>query len=168
MMKSLIPFFLVFVVIEAGFSQKTFEDVLDQFNSGSIPYISVEELRMNQVNKNVVILDAREPEEFAVSTIEGARLIGYNEFSAEKISEEITDKETAIVVFCSLGVRSETIGEKLQKAGFENVRNLYGGIIEWKNKGYPVLTPDGDETENVHTFSRYWGKWLTKGKKVYD
>ncbi|NND63280.1 MAG: rhodanese-like domain-containing protein [Flavobacteriaceae bacterium] len=167
-MKYLIPLLLVFLVVEAGFSQRTVDDVLRQYNSGSVPYISVEELRMNQLNDKVMILDAREMTEYQVSTIPDAKFVGYNDFSVKKISEEIKDKDTPIVVFCSLGIRSETIGEKLKKAGFKQVKNLYGGIIEWKNNGYPVFTPEGTETDEIHTFSKYWGQWLTKGVKVYE
>jgi 3-mercaptopyruvate sulfurtransferase SseA len=67
-----------------------------------------------------------------------------------------------------VGIRSETISEKLKKAGYTDVHNLYGGIFEWKNKDYPVVDSEGKETENVHAYSKVWGKWLNKGVKVYD
>jgi hypothetical protein len=44
---------------------------------------------------------------------------------------------------------------------------LYGGIFEWKNNNFKVLDTLGNETEKVHTFSKSWSKWLTKGEKVY-
>ena len=66
-----------------------------------------------------------------------------------------------------MGIRSEQIGEKLKKAGFTNVKNLYGGIFEWKNKDYPVIDTTGNETEKVHTFSKMWSKYLHAGKPVY-
>ncbi len=161
--------FYIFVVLStSSFSQKTLEDLLDKYNKESIPYISVDDLHKAQLNDSLVILDAREQDEFDVSHIATAKNVGYDYFSSEKISKEITDKNTAIVVYCSIGIRSEDIGEKLEKAGFTNVKNLYGGIFEWKNKGYPVLNTDGKETERVHTYSKQWSKWLHKGVKVYD
>ena len=40
-----------------------------------------------------------------------------------------------IIVYCSIGVRSEDIGEKLKELGYTKILNLYGGIFDWKNKG---------------------------------
>ncbi len=161
--------YILFLLISISASaQKSLEILLKINNTESIPYISVEELRMYQLDDSVLILDAREKEEFDVSHIDKARLIGYNNFSSEEISVEIENKNTLIVVYCSLGIRSEEIGEKLKKVGFSNVRNLYGGIFEWKNKYYPVIDSEGSETENVHAYSNLWGKWLTNGIKVYN
>ena len=47
--------------------------------------------------------------------------------------------------------RSEKIGKKLKKLGFKNVVNLYGGIFEWVNSGYPVYDSKG-ETEKIHPY----------------
>lgn len=150
------------------FSQKTVDDLLSQYNTRSVPYISVEELRMLQKNGDVIILDTREEEEFSISHIATAKHIGFNTFSAEKISSKIADKDTPIIVYCSLGIRSEEIAEKLKKAGYNNIKNLYGGIFEWKNKGYPVLNTLGKETDSIHTFSKAWSKWLKKGVSVHS
>jgi rhodanese-related sulfurtransferase len=161
--------FIVFLfILPSAFAQKSLDALLNQYNTRSIPYISVEELRMHQFNSDVIILDTRESEEFEISHIAGAQPIGFNQFSIDKISAEIVDKETPIVVYCSLGIRSEEIGEKLIKAGYTNVKNLYGGIFEWKNKAYPVLNSQNKETDSVHTFSKTWSKWLLKGVKVYN
>ncbi|MCH9660233.1 MAG: rhodanese-like domain-containing protein, partial [Bacteroidetes bacterium] len=102
------------------------------------------------------------------SKIPSAIYIGYSQFSSEEIIASIPDKDTPIVVYCSLGIRSEEIGEKLQKAGFTNVKNLYGGIFEWKNKEYPLSNLQDKETDSVHTCTKNWSKWLTKGIKVYE
>lgn len=142
--------------------------LLSQYNTRSIPYISVEELRMLQLNSDIAILDSRELDEFTVSHIAKAKFVGYNEFSIDKVSEEILSKDAPIVIYCSLGIRSEEVGEKLKKAGFTNVKNLYGGIFEWKNKEYPILNNNNNVTDSVHTFSKSWGKWLKQGIKVYN
>ena len=152
----------------SAFAQKSLNELLKQYNTRSIPYISVEELRRLQANDTVLILDSREEKEFAISHIDDARLVGFNDFSSEEISQEIQNKNTAVIVYCSLGIRSEEIGEKLKKAGFTNVKNLYGGIFEWKNAGYPVFNSEGKETDTIHAFSKVWSKWLLKGEKVYN
>tara|TARA_R100000988_G_scaffold88509_1_gene51578 strand:- start:378 stop:887 length:510 start_codon:yes stop_codon:yes gene_type:complete len=164
-MKYLLLFFILFA--QTTVAQKTLDQLLEQHNTRSVPYISVEGLRALQLNDSIVVLDTRETSEYAVSTIEGAKCVGFTNFSAEKISEEIIDKNQPIIVYCSLGIRSEKIGEKLQKAGYTNVQNLYGGIFEWKNKGYPLLDASKKETDSVHTFSKAWSKWLLKGIPVY-
>lgn len=150
------------------FAQRDIDEVLESLNTGIVPYISVSETRMHQINSEVIILDAREEKEYKVSHLAGAYYSGYSNFSLEGIQDHAKDKDQLIIVYCSLGVRSENIGAKLQDAGYTNVKNLYGGIIEWKNKGYPVINPQGNETEQVHTYSRYWGKWLINGKGIYE
>ncbi|QNJ97117.1 rhodanese-like domain-containing protein [Constantimarinum furrinae] len=160
---TLICFF--FTVLCLG--QTELDDMLQRYNTRSIPYISVEELRMLQTNESIIVLDAREKNEFEVSKIPSALYIGYSEFSSEGLSEKKIDKSTPIIVYCSLGIRSEVIGEKLKKEGYLNVKNLYGGIFEWKNNGYPVFDSQNVETENVHVCSKIWGKWLQNGTKVF-
>lgn len=144
------------------------KELLESKNSGSVPYISVEQLKMERKNNDsLLILDAREVEEYQVSRLQHAKFVGHKTFSAEKIIKQIPDKKTPIVVYCSLGVRSENIAEKLQKAGYTNVKILYGGIFEWKNKSYSVFNAEGKQTEKVHAFNKKWGKWLKNTEKVY-
>ncbi len=159
---------LLFLIGFSGYAQESLHDLLNIYNTRSIPYISVEELRMAQTHRKVTILDTRERSEYEISKIEGAAYIGYSEFSSEELMKDIPVTDELIVVYCSLGIRSEEIGEKLKKVGYTNVRNLYGGIFEWKNKDYPVLDSEGIETEKIHPYSRAWGKWLLKGEKVYE
>jgi rhodanese-related sulfurtransferase len=158
--------FVLFICVSTK-AQKTLDVLLSASNNESVPYITAEELSEIQDTDSVLILDAREQEEFDVSHIASARFVGYNSFSSEKFIAEISNKNIPIIVYCSLGIRSEDIGEKLLNEGFTNVKNLYGGIFEWKNKGYPVIDSKGNETENVHAFSRFWGRWLKKGIKIY-
>ena len=160
---------IIFLMISvSGSAQKSLDALLRINNNESIPYISVAELRMKQVNDTILILDAREWKEFEVSHLSTAKYVGYDSFSAEAISNDVDDHSIPIVVYCSLGIRSEDIGEKLKKAGYTNVKNLYGGIFEWKNNDYPVINSEGNETDEVHAFSRLWSRWLKKGTKVYD
>lgn len=112
---------------------------------------------------DVLILDAREREEYAVSHLPKAIFIGYNHFEKEALKDVMKDKP--IVVYCSVGYRSEKIGEKLQKMGFTKVYNLYGSIFEWMNQGNEVVDNQGVVTKKVHTFNRNWSKWVD-GKKA--
>jgi rhodanese-related sulfurtransferase len=148
------------------YAQHSIDELLKVNNEDGIPYISVTEARMYQLHNKAIILDAREREEFEVSAIPSATFVGYSHFSPEEISQTAIDKDKLIIVYCSIGIRSSAIAKKLKDLGFTNVKNLYGGIFEWKNKGFPVLNSEGTETEEVHVFSKMWGKYLEKGIKV--
>ncbi len=159
--------FYIFVLISTlSHSQETLSELLKQYNDNGIPYISVEELAMPKTK--AIILDSRETREYEVSHLKDAICVGYDNFNIDSIQKLYPHKDEKIVVYCSLGIRSETIGEKLKKAGYTNVFNLYGGIFEWKNKGFPVLDPEGKATEKIHTFNKDWSKWLEKGEKIYE
>ena len=154
----------IFMMAYTASGQKNLERTLKQLNAESVPYIYVNELESAQ---DEVILDARQREEYDVSHLKNAIWVGYKEFDKDSVTSKITDKDAPIVVYCSIGVRSEDIGEKLQKAGYTNVHNLYGGIFEWKNQGNAVYNQT-KETDSVHTFNKQWGKLLNSGVKVYN
>ena len=157
--------FLFFPLAVSCLGQQSMESVLKLHNKGSVPYIQAAKL----ANENgFTLLDARESEEFGVSHLENAEWIGYDDFDIEKFALQFPDKNASFVVYCSIGVRSEDIGEQLQKAGYTNVQNLYGGIFEWKNKAYPVVDSTNKKTEKVHAYSKYWGRLLTNAEKVYS
>ncbi|NHN27241.1 rhodanese-like domain-containing protein [Flavobacterium jejuense] len=156
--------FLFLILLNVTFSQKTISDVIQRYNKNSVSYITAEEL--HKLN-DFLLLDTREAEEYQVSHLEKAVFVGYKKFDAENFQSQYPNKDIEIVVYCSLGVRSENIGEKLLKLGYKNVQNLYGGLFEWKNKGYSIVDNKGKVTEKVHAFSKMWGKYLQKGIKVY-
>ncbi|MGQ3677830.1 rhodanese-like domain-containing protein [Tenacibaculum discolor] len=163
-MKNLI--FLIFLISVNSFSQKNLQQLLKKYNTESVPYISISEL---QKEKEVILLDAREPKEFEVSHLKNAMCVGYDFFNLENTLVKLPkNKNTKIVVYCSLGIRSEDIAEKLQKEGFSNIFNLYGGIFEWKNQGNITVNLQNNPTEKVHAFNKEWSKWLHKGEKVYE
>ncbi len=159
-------FVYIFIFLSyTGCSQKKLDRTLNLLNKESIPYIQISEA----VEKDsVVFLDTREIGEFEVSHLKNAVWVGYDTFDPQIVKDSIPDANTPIVVYCSIGVRSENIGEKLQKLGYTNIQNLYGGIFKWKNMGNPVFDSIGNETEKVHAYNKLWGKLLTNGEKVYD
>lgn len=162
--KAFLAIFILFFT-QMVFSQQDLGSLLKKYNSGDVPYTSVQELRMHQLNKEVLVLDAREIEEYEVSHLKNSLFVGYNDFQISSLDSIPKDKK--IVVYCSLGIRSENIGRKLQKAGFSQVENLYGGIFEWKNADYPVYDSEEIKTNKVHAFSKQWSKWLENAEKIY-
>ena len=162
-MKVINSMFLL-LLFACGQAQPTIDDTLHELNKGTVPYISVEELAGMA---NVALIDTREKEEYEVSHLKNALWVGYNDFDISRVKERIKDRSGPVVVYCSVGVRSEDIGERLLAEGYTDVKNLYGGIFEWKNEGYPVYDTSGKETEKVHAYNQYWGKLLHRGEKVY-
>ena len=128
----------------------------------SVPFVSVAALKAEPAP---VLLDTRTSAEFAVSHLQGARWVGYDDFSLSRVRD--LPKDTPIVMYCSIGVRSEKIGAQLHAAGFSRVRNLYGGLFEWVNQGNPVFSAPNLPTQRVHAYSPTWGIWLRRGQKVY-
>lgn len=163
-MKKIILLFLL--ISSTAFGQQKLDELLNKFNKNNVPYISVDSL--SSIKNKAILLDAREDKEYKVSHLENAICVGYDFFDVTKtIAKLPADKNAKIVVYCSLGIRSEIIADKLIKAGYTNVYNLYGGIFEWKNNNKQVIDTLGKSTEKIHTFNKDWSKWLFKGEKVY-
>lgn len=143
-------------------NSKAYDIMLQGLLSHSVKEVSVCDIKDK---KDVIFVDARERKEFDVSHIKGAILVGYDSLDLSALDK--IDKSKEVVVYCSVGYRSEKVSEKLENIGFKNVSNLYGGIFEWKNQEQPIVTPKKEPTEEVHAYSKVWGIWLNKGKKVY-
>lgn len=126
----------------------------------SVPVMGVEELE--NIQNEVVILDAREMDEYETSHLPGASYVGYKDFDSSRLDE--LPKDTTIVVYCSVGYRSEKIGERLQALGYQKVYNLYGSIFEWVNRGKPVIDGQGKKTRTVHTYNKKWSRWVEDDK----
>lgn len=133
-----------------------FEKRIDQLINYEIPVVTVDFAQNNC--SEFIFLDAREKEEFNVSHIPDARHIGYDNFNIGSVSSVSKDKK--IIIYCSIGYRSEKVGKKLKDAGFKNVYNLYGSIFEWANRGYSIVNLNGDTTQKLHTYNRKWSKWI--------
>ena len=155
---------ILFFISSTLWAQESIDLVLMKYNDQTVPYISVEELNKNQ--DSYLILDTRKKEEFLVSHIPNA--VWSNEkLDVSAFAKAHPDKTQPIVVYCSIGVRSENFGESLQKMGYTNVFNLYGSIFQWKDKGYTVVNPKQNPTDSVHVYSKDWAKYLKTGIKVY-
>ncbi|WP_062062589.1 rhodanese-like domain-containing protein [Aquimarina longa] len=158
---------ILFIILVSGSinAQNSLKKLLNQYNNESIPYISATGLE--KIKDTVLIFDAREKNEYLISHLENAVHVGYDSFAVAAIVEQKIAKNSHIVVYCSLGIRSEDVAEQLKKEGYTNIQNLYGGIFEWKNNGYPVINSKNELTEEIHTYSKEWSKWLLKGEKKY-
>ena len=131
------------------------------------PTVSISDAYEHLKADDAVFLDIREVNEFNVSHIKGAIQNSPEGDLSAITSNKTISKNDLIIVYCSVGARSQTFGEKLKAAGYNNVKNLYGGLFLWTNRKYPMVDMNGDRTTKIHGFSKDWGKWVTNGNVVY-
>lgn len=162
MIRKLVLFILVFGTLEiyaqlqGAILNPKYNKMLSGLLNHNVGQISCEELYLHQ--KEYILLDTREKEEFEISHIEGSRWVGYDKIQWDVINT--LSKENKIVCYCSVGYRSEKVCNKLRERGFQEVYNLYGSIFEWANRNYPLVDRKGNLTLQVHAYNRLWGRWI--------
>lgn len=80
-------------------------------------------------DKEILLVDVREEEEWRIGHLPDARLIPLSSF-AQRAPEELS-KDAKVILYCHRGGRSERAGMWLKQNGYENVRHLAGGIDVW-------------------------------------
>ena len=86
----------------------------------------------------VLLIDVREPHEYAAERIPGALLYPLSTFDPTAVPSEPGRK---IVLQCAGGVRSMRAAQALASAGVTGLHNLEGGINAWKAQGLPLIVP---------------------------
>ncbi len=140
----------------------TYSLITNVVTNQAVPTIEPKEL--NRLEEPYILLDTRTPTEYKVSHLENARLVNSDAFKVSEVAD--IPKNTKIIVYCAVGTRSSKIGIELLDAGYTDVHNLRGGIINWMNEEYPVYDANG-QTNRIHGYSKFWGFWLTNGEEVY-
>ncbi|MDX2360512.1 MAG: rhodanese-like domain-containing protein [Crocinitomicaceae bacterium] len=156
--------FILILSFNSNAQTDAYKKMLNEYYD-SFPTITAESALKKVNDQNAVFLDIREMEEFNISHIQGALNVGYEQFYMDEIKH--LKKSTEIIVYCSIGARSQEIGKRLKKFGYTNVHNLYGGLFHWSNLEYPLFDLWENPTKNIHGYSKDWGKWVTKGNVVY-
>lgn len=107
---------------------------------GRVDKISTEELKKLVDEKaDFVLLDVRTPDETRVVRIDAPQHLAITRGWLEiKILNHVIDKQTPIVTYCGVGIRSAFAAETLKEMGFTNVRNYEEGLSTWEARGYPV------------------------------
>ena len=85
-----------------------------------------------------ILLDVREAQEYAWAHLEGCTLAPLSELSKHL---EALPRDVPYLVYCKVGQRSARAGTMMLEAGFQNVTNLNGGIMDWMRLGGPVIQP---------------------------
>ena len=84
-----------------------------------------------------LLLDVREPWEFATASIPGSTLIPMSDIPSRAHAE--LDPDQPIVVLCHHGARSLSVTMWMRREGFEHVQSLAGGIDEWSRTIDPTI-----------------------------
>lgn len=94
--------------------------------------------RLTAQQPKPLVVDVREPHEFRAGHIEGAQLapLGTVENALATVPP---DRE--IVLVCRSGNRSGQAQRRLAKRGYTNLRNMEGGMLDWADRGLPVVKP---------------------------
>jgi rhodanese-related sulfurtransferase len=110
-----------------------------------------------------VVLDARTEEEYAVSHLQGAVRIDPYKPSLRLLRG--FSKDTAIVLYSSVGYRGARVADFLARQGYSHVYNLEGGEFRWANEGRPVFRQDRPTAE-VHPYNPTWGLLLESQYRI--
>ena len=107
-------------------------------NSSTARDLNVSEFSSKVTEAGIITLDVRTPGEFNEGHIEGAQLI---DFQSGNFENEIAtlDKSKTYAVYCRSGNRSGQAVKVMSDAGFSNLYNLNGGVIDWANAGLPLV-----------------------------
>lgn len=90
-------------------------------------------------DKPPLLLDVREPQEFALCRIEGSELVPMNTVPAELQRLEALADEADLITICHHGVRSLQVVHWLRQQGLENCFSMTGGIDRWSAEIDPAV-----------------------------
>ena len=112
---------------------------------GGVPSVSVQEAaEMQGGETGALIVDVREPNEYAQIRARGARLLPLGQLNG-RIGDLPRDRE--VLLMCRTGGRSQNATKFLAANGFENVTNVNGGIMAWHNAGLPTSSGEPEPGE---------------------
>lgn len=126
-MKKLIVVILTSVLIFTGCTSA--DDSVD---------LKVSDFSAKSQEVGVVSLDVRTADEFAEGHLIDAININVESGNFEAEIEKL-DKNTTYAVYCRSGRRSAIAVDLMKKAGFTNLYNLDGGVIDWSASGLPLV-----------------------------
>ena len=105
--------------------------------SGGGPRVSATDAVQLINRHDAVIVDIREPNEYAASHIINSRNVPLKELDS-RVKELARFKEKPVIVTCDTGNRSRGGVAALKKLGFTQVYNLTGGLGAWQQAGLPT------------------------------
>lgn len=109
------------------------------FRSPIAPTETPQQVHEGMARGEIVLIDVREPSEYAAERIDGAMLFPLSTFDPAALPDT-EGKE--VVLQCGSGKRSETALRRAIAAGVRVRSHLGGGVMAWKAAGLPVVSTD--------------------------
>ena len=100
-----------------------------------IKSISPQEAKRLIDKEGAILIDIREPEEFAGEHITGARSVPLSVFTSQP---PVPDSKRSVIFYCRSGARTRANTATLEKNGFAAAYYIEGGLMAWKNAGLRV------------------------------
>ena len=116
-------------------------------------------MRADESTQDIILLDARSAAEFDVSHLRGAALASNTRMALSAL--EANERESTVVIYCSVGYRSSRLATELRQRGFDNVFNLEGSLFQWANEGRPLYRGD-ERVHEAHPYDEEWGQLLDR------
>jgi rhodanese-related sulfurtransferase len=103
-----------------------------------VPAVSPQQAAQMQSEKNAVIIDVREKDEWNTGHIAGAIHIPLSEIS-NRVAELTKYQNQPVIMQCRSGARSAKAADILAKSGFTNVHNMDGGLNAWQKANLKTI-----------------------------
>ncbi|MDQ0568711.1 rhodanese-related sulfurtransferase [Variovorax paradoxus] len=87
--------------------------------------------------ERAVLVDVREPEEFATGHMIGAKNVPLN-LLEEKLAGAVKNKNVPLLLVCATGARAQRAVAMAKKLGYEQAQAVSGGLKAWKEANLPV------------------------------
>ena len=129
--------------------------------SGNVERINPCMARRLVNDSDLYIIDARSEAEYQLSHIEGANLF------QDQLMEKIEINQP-ILVYCTIGIRSNSLAKDLHDLGFEKIYDLKGGLINWVNQKNELVNSTHHQTDSIHTYYQWLSLLLSHGTAVYQ
>ena len=133
-----------------------------------VPDTTVEAAQTELANEpdGWLVLDVREPEEYAVSHLPGAvRVPPDADVSTLQRIIGTAAQGRQVLFYCSVGQRSSKLAARVQdavlEAGATNVSNLRGGIFRWYAEHGELVNADGP-VDRIHPYNAVWGQLMPR------
>lgn len=111
----------------------------EQIDSGTFERWSPDEVEKALTKGEIVVIDVRSPQEYALEHIEGALLMPMPFFRADRLP---TQAGKRIVLHCGSGMRSQKMAKLASEAGYDPIAHLEGGFAAWKHAKKPYIGTD--------------------------
>ena len=131
----------------------TFRELLAQART-QVREVDTSTVELTLSGEGTVLLDVREPDEFAQGAIPGAVHIPRGQLESQ-VENRLPDHDAPVVIYCAGGVRSVFAARTLAEMGYADVVSMAGGFDRWKDEGRAWTTPRTLAPEQRNRYHRH-------------